>query len=325
VDRIIRGDCLDALPDIPAHSIDLIVTDPPYFRVKNLPWDRQWDSATGFLAWLDRVLAEFQRVLKPNGSAYVFASPRMAARVEVLMSEGLNVLNRIRWTKDAGWHRKTRPQDLRSYLSPWEEIIFAEPYGANGGYANADDRLRAGVYEPIRAHLEAERDAAGLTNRDVDAILGTNGMAGHYFGSSQWALPTPDAYEKLRASTTAFRREYEDLRREYEDLRREYEDLRRPFTVTPDVPYTDVWTFRTVTHYRGKHACEKPQALLRHIIQTSSRPGDLVLDAFAGSGSTLQAARDLGRQYIGIEMDPEWAAKAEQRVRAAQPLAFAAD
>ena len=110
------------------------------------------------------------------------------------------------------------------------------------------------------------------------------------------------------------RREYEDLRREYEDLRREYEDLRRPFSVTADVPYTDVWTFPTVQAYPGKHPAEKPQALLRHIIAASSKPGAVVLDAFAGSGSTGIAARDLGRDFIGIEKDNTWADYARERI-----------
>ena len=104
------------------------------------------------------------------------------------------------------------------------------------------------------------------------------------------------------------------LRREYEDLRREYEDLRRPFNVTADVPYTDVWTFPTVQYYPGKHPCEKPQQLLRHIIEASTNPGAVVLDAFMGTGSTGLACRDTGRRFVGIEQSAEYVKIARRRI-----------
>ena len=138
-------------------------------------------------------------------------------------------------------------------------------------------------------------------------------MAGHWFGVSQWALPTEENYLWLRDTFHSLnhggdylRREYEDLRREYEDLRREYEDLRRPFSVSADVPYTDVWDFPTVQYYEGKHPCEKPLAMLRHMVRASSREGAVVLDAFAGSGNTGKAAQQLGRDVILIERDKHW-------------------
>ena len=46
--------------------------------------------------------------------------------------------------------------------------------------------------------------------------------------------------------------------------------------------------------------------MLEHIISASTRPGALVLDCFAGSGSTLAAAKKLGRNFMGIEIDPHW-------------------
>ena len=95
---------------------------------------------------------------------------------------------------------------------------------------------------------------------------------------------------------------------------REYEDLRRPFAVTAEVPYTDVWSFPTASTYPGKHPCEKPAALLEHIISASTRPGAVVLDCFAGSGSTLAAAQKLGRVPIGIEIDPHWVTQARHRL-----------
>ena len=135
----------------------------------------------------------------------------------------------------------------------------------------------------------------------------------HYFSASQWCLPTREQYLAMQRlfnqqaeKNEYLRREYDYLRREYDYLRREYEDLRRPFTVSPTVPYTDVWDFQTVPTHALKHPCQKPLPLLRHIINVSSRPGDTVLDCCAGSCSTLEAAKQLKRKSIGIEQDIKW-------------------
>jgi len=143
------------------------------------------------------------------------------------------------------------------------------------------------------------------------------GMAGHWFGQVQLALPTEENYVWLRGLFAGdyLRREYEDLRREYEDLRREYEDLRRPFSVTPDVPYTDVWDFPTVGAYDGKHPCEKPLKMIEHIVKVSSKPGATVLDCFAGSGVVGTAARNFGRKAILCEIDSGWFKRIKNELR----------
>jgi site-specific DNA-methyltransferase (adenine-specific) len=375
--QVIQGDCLELMRDLPDSSVDLICTDPPYFKVKSAAdsafnwWDSQWDKPEGFLAWVDQLAEQWRRILKPNGSLYCFASPRMSARVEVQLGQRFNVLNNIRWVKDEGWHKKADKEIARQFCSPWESAILCEHPGADNiakgeaGYGAKCDELRGFVFEPLRAYLDGERARAGVTIRQVAEAFQSKtgsrtvtGMAGHWFSSVQWTLPTEENYlwlqallndkgrkpppsyedfhlsprrqfekdlradyedlradyEYLRADYEDLRADYEYLRREYEDLRREYEDLRRPFAVSAEVPYTDVWTFPPVGHYLGKHPCEKPAAMLEHIISASSRPGAVVLDCFSGSGSTLTAAKRLGRQYIGLEIDPHWCDVARGRV-----------
>ena len=65
------------------------------------------------------------------------------------------------------------------------------------------------------------------------------------------------------------------------------------------------------------HPTQKPEKLLAKLILASSDPGDLVLDPFAGSGSTAVAAKKLGRRYIGIEINPQYCAWAEKRLETA--------
>ena len=324
--RVEHGDCLDVMRGMPDNSVDAVVTDPPYFRVKGDAWDRQWDKPTQFLAWLDQIAEQWQRLLKPNGSLYCFASSKMAARVECLLANRFSILSHIVWQKGDdngnGMHTRQHKPDCRNWFPQTERLIFAEHYGADNiakgeaGYVAKCDELRGFVFEPLRAYLDGERERAGWSVRRIaeeyQKVTGSRtvtGMAGHWFGTVQWMLPTEQNYKWLRK---LFAGDY--LRRDYEDLRREYEDLRRPFSVTPDVPYTDVWTFPTVGHYKGKHPCEKPLAMMEHIIRTSTRPGAVVLDCFAGSGSTGLACHNLGRSFIGIEREAEYVALARARI-----------
>jgi adenine-specific DNA-methyltransferase len=328
------GDALDVLRSLPDKSVNLIATDPPYFRVKGEAWDNAWKDSAAFLAWLGTVADEWRRVLTDNGTVYCFASPQMAARVQVeVIAPRFTVLNEVVWIKSNGWHMKADTPTLRGFFPQTERIVVAEQVGADGsvlrasGYAAACQELHAGVFEPLRQYLVAELKASGASKIDINVACGFSaspgGMASRkYFSGSQWCLPTREHYATMRRLFNAdggdfLRREYDDLRREYDDLRREYDDLRRPFTVTADVPYTDVWTYPTVPPARKggrRHPCAKPLDMMRHIVNTSSRPGDTVLDCFLGSGSTAVAARDLGRQFIGCDMDPSWVEHTRQRL-----------
>lgn len=97
-----------------------------------------------------------------------------------------------------------------------------------------------------------------------------------------------------------------------EYLRREYEELRRPFTVSASDQWGDVWRFPIERN--RLHPAQKPLALMDQIVRVSSRLGDLVLDPFCGSGTTLRAAKDQGRRAIGIEKDERYCEVAAQRL-----------
>ena len=186
-------------------------------------------------------------------------------------------------------------------------MIFAEHYNSDNfargeaGYSAACDDARGLVFEPLRAYLAGERDRAGWTTRRVAEAYQqktgsrtVTGMAGHWFERVQWTLPTAENYAWLRELFNAG---------EGEHLRREYEHLRRPFSLTERDQWSDIWEFEPVANYPGKHPCEKPLSLLAHMLNASTKPGALVLDAFIGSGATGDACARLGRRFIGIERD----------------------
>jgi site-specific DNA-methyltransferase (adenine-specific) len=102
-------------------------------------------------------------------------------------------------------------------------------------------------------------------------------------------------------------------------------------------PDEDTWFFPRVNgtfkERKGWHGCQMPEQLLGRIIRVCSNEGELVLDPFAGSGTTLAVAKKLGRSYLGYELSPEYVARVKKRLDtielgdpldgAAQPLTSA--
>ena len=81
----------------------------------------------------------------------------------------------------------------------------------------------------------------------------------------------------------------------------------------------DVWTFSrvcgTFKERKGWHPCQMPVTVLGRIVLACSNPGDVVLDPFVGSGTTLVAAAMHDRRWVGTELSPDYARQAERRVR----------
>lgn len=322
-----QGDVLEVLATLPDASIDLIVEDPPYNGVKDDAWDNQWKKVEDYLTWLDAIAQQYQRILKPNGSLYRFASPQMAAQVEVAIAQRLRVINRITWRKPpfATKAEMFRKEDLRGFFPASEAIVFCEQYGSDNyadsdaGYSSECGKLRQKVFGRVFGeYFETEFTRAGVTRSQVALLFPSRN--GNKTGCvSNWMLglncPLPEQYQKIRDYLNSLPNGTGDyLRQEYEDLRQEYEDLRRPFRVSASVPYTDVWDYPTVGDYPGKHPCEKPPSMLRHIISASSRPDAVVLDCFSGSGNASLEARDLGRKAIAIERDPKYCDRIARRL-----------
>lgn len=90
--------------------------------------------------------------------------------------------------------------------------------------------------------------------------------------------------------------------------------------------YQDSSYLPSVSNLNGKdasfHGCPKPLSLMLELIERFTSPGDVVCDFFLGSGTTAIAARKLGRQYIGFEIDPATAERARERVQNTQPPLF---
>lgn len=191
--ELINADCLQYLATLPDNTIDLIVTDPPYFKVKPNGWDNQWNGDADYLRWLDMCLAQFWRVLKPAGSLYLFSGHRLASDIEIMMRERFNVMNHIIWAKPSGRWNGCNKESLRSYFPATERILFAEhyqgPYKPNSdGYAEKSNEVKQHVMAPLITYFRDARAELGVTPRQIADATEKKNMASHWFGASQWQL-----------------------------------------------------------------------------------------------------------------------------------------
>ena len=175
--RIIHADCLDALRAMESCSVDAIVTDPPAgIAFMGKAWDRDKGGRTEWVAWMAEVARECLRVIKPGGHALVWALPRTS-----------------HWTgwawEDAGW----TPRDKIVHL-------YGSGFPKSADVSKAIDRQRddsADIYR-VTAWIRAARDAAGVTNAQIDEAFGFAGMASHWTSAkSQPAVPTLDQVPML--------------------------------------------------------------------------------------------------------------------------------
>ena len=291
--NIQKIDALELLQSLGDKTVDLILTDPPYYKLLNIDWDKQWKTKDDYLNWLENIIKECQRVLKDNGSFYMFCSHEMSWNVEGLIRKYFNVLNHIRWADKESFAKRACKEQLRRYTNNSEEIIFAEQF-----VANSDDNV---VFEPIRKYLNEKRKQAKITHKSINKILNTSlkggGLSPHYYGKAQWILPTEEHYNILR--------KHMDLK-PYDEIKKEYESLRRTFNLSSDKPYNNTWNFKQTPARKGRHPCEKPMDLISHIIDVSSNENDLIVDMFCGSCVVPKCCEAMNRRCIAGDIDDKY-------------------
>lgn len=249
--------------ELPNESVQLIITSPPYFNIKDYSKDGRQKDARGdkqagqigdipqytkYIAELLKVWKECERVLKPNGKL-VINTPLMP-----ILKKNLNThYNRHIFNIDSDIHysitNKTGLFLLDTYLwnrtNPSKKLMFGSyPYPRNFYAQNTTEFISVYVKDgkPERPSKE-NREASRLTKKEWVE-----------FTKQIWNIPVPSKKDM------AF----------------------------------------------GEHAAIMPEGIAERSVRLFSCVGDLVLDPFAGSGTTLRVAKRLKRNYVGYEISPTY-------------------
>ena len=342
---VYKGDCRAVLREIAPASVALLLTDPPYgisvksgqFADAATDWDKGDQTEL-----IDAMLAEARPKMKPNGAFYVFGHPGqfMNARNQYTRA-GFMPLQELVWVKSADGRlpnqsrvNKQHAEALRTYFPETERVLFGEVMAT--GRTEEKDAKRAwhlreekehdAKMKPLVEYFKRELAKTTLTVADVCRLMkertGKGSISSHYFTGHQFYLPTEEMYGHIRAILNAHLKPGVGacLKCEWQELRDQWEALCRPHFAQPRTK-SDVLRYDVVPiAARCGHPCEKPVDLLSDLIATSTRPGDLVLDCFAGSGATGIAAKRTGRRCVLIEQEESYCRIIRRRLENDSPL-----
>lgn len=280
-------DCLDFLKTLEDNSVDLIINDPPYFEIVKNSWDNQWSSEDEYLEWCKEWTAECVRVLKPNRMMCVWGTTKtdtfLRYKLDVLNSEKeLEYRNWVIWSYDWGGRPRNnfarKHEDLLIY-SKGKKWLF-----------NAEDILEE---RAVKTNMALQRKINLLKKK----------LQGDAFSEKDERSWRTYSFDKLEQS------EYKPKLEELKNKNARFEKGKIP---------TDVWqknNHTTSKEYVKWHPTQKPLALLERLIKAYTNEGDVVVDIFSGSGSTMIAAKNCNRVFKGCELDKEYCEKSLERLK----------
>lgn len=281
---------------IDEESVDLIIADPPYFKVIGEQWDYLWRTEDEYLEWSKLWIVEASRVLRKGGSFYLFGYFRMLSRLLPILEEnGFELRQQIIINKGMQAVSGRATKNYRMFPNVTESILFlckdSKPFA--------------------KRFLKQRQKDLGYTAKEINEMLGVKsnggGMWSIYTGENVCKqLPTEELWNKLQ-SILQFDIPYNKISQTY----------------NAQMGLTDVWD--DVNFYGEKdriHPTQKPQKLLARLLLASSNENDIVLDPFMGGGSTALACINNNRQYIGFEIDEEYFTKSLERLDCRQISLF---
>jgi adenine-specific DNA-methyltransferase len=286
--RLIHGDVIAELKRLPERSADLIILDPPYWKVVNEHWDYQWRTESDYAKWCFEWFSELSRVVKLSGSLYLFGYLR----------------NLVYLYKDI--------LDLNFIFR--QQLIVHKGIKAVGGRATKGYKMFPNVTESIlffihdskpfiKALLKERQEALGLTALEINQRLGVKTN-----GGGVWSLYTGD---NILAQVPT--KEMWDRLQEVLEFSLPHEEVAQVFNI--EMGLTDVWDDIDFYAEKRDHPTQKPVKLIERLVRASTNEGMVVLDPFAGSGTTAVACMRLNRKFVCIEVEEKYVEAARDRLR----------
>ncbi len=303
-------------------SVKLIIADPPYFEVKG-DFDFVWKSFEDYLIDVEKWAIECKRLLADNGTLFWYGHAKKIAYAQIIFDKYFNLENNIA----IEFNRQTKKgvENFRCFAPVSERLLMYSNESESTNLENALYAESVKVFTPIIEYMKEQKrmikeyfqmKTDNEFNEYINKLTNTKSVVSrHYFTYSQWVFPTAEIYAKLQTiNNEVFKKEYEVFKKEYEVFKKEYEELRRPFNNFKKL--FDIMSFDQEAHITRNydHDTCKPETLTRTLILTCSRPNDLVLVPFAGSGTEVAMAIKEGRQAIGFDVEEKYCQMSNDRI-----------
>lgn len=299
--QLLQGDCLIESDKIKDGSVDLILTDLPYGTVKDFGSESVKHGMKGKTEWdsvidTESVFNIANRILRKNGKMILFAQQPFTTELIQKQISNLPFNYSMIWLKD---HFANALTAKKAPLNYYEDVlIFSKTYDFEG-------------IHPLRPYFKEILKFIGLNKKSIIDQVGQSADHCLRVESSQFSLCTKKTYDKL---ISVFKIDQMIGFRSFEDISAETDNLNSVFNLHEGNKYkSNVLQYKK--DYNGFHPTQKPVLLLEDIIKTFSNEGDLIVDLTMGSGSTGVASVNTNRDFIGIELDPEYFEIATNRIK----------
>lgn len=308
-------------------SVQLIIADPPYYKVKG-DFDFVWKTFDDYLQDVERWAIECKRVLADNGTLYWYGDAKNIAYAQIIFDKHFNLLNSLVWENTNDHKQQIRfNTDLRTFAPLTERLLmYQTKYDNFGAEAAFEEFMKPN--NPFAIYLKAEFARAKVNNKEIAKLFPsrTGGLTGCV---SNWLngdnVITEEQWNKVKdfLGSDYLQKPYSELTAELEKVKRDFESKRRPFN--NERFYGDVIRIPNYETGNHEHDTPKPEKLTREIILISSRPNDLILVPFAGSGTECAMAIKENRNFIGFEINEKHVNYGNKRTDniKAQPSLFA--
>jgi DNA modification methylase len=322
LNKVYHLDNREGMAQLPDKCANLIISDPPYFEVKGA-FDFVFKSFDEYLRFMEDQAQHYKRILADNGTLFVYGDRKNIAYVQVIFDKYFNLINNLVWNK--GSFMGLEDSDgLRSFAPCTERILMYGSKAQDLTGLQTIEKEYVAPRNPFAIELKRARIEKGVSINQVAEYGKFYGNVNHGGAVTNWErgynVPLKEQWEVLCANLPIKRKEYEELRKEYEELRRPFDNA---FNLQEVLNFSNE---QTTTGAKYDHATVKPEKLTRALVLTCSRPNDLVIVPFAGSGTECAMSLKEGRKFIGFETEEKHVKTAAERCRqiAAQPSLFAA-
>jgi len=305
------GDNLEQLKKLPDGCVDLIYIDPPFNSNRNYEvfwgetkekraFEDRHASTHAYIEFMRPRCIELHRVLKKTGSFYYHCDWHASHYVKIMLDQ---IFGENQFINEIIWKRQSAHNDAKQgarHLGRVHDTIFF--------YAKSDEYAFTHLYktydqeyiEKFYKHVE-EGTGRRYSLGDITAPGGAAPSKGnpHYefLGVERYWRFSKEEMERLY-------KEGQIVQATKGSVPRQKRYLDEGKGVPIGTVWDDIGPIQSASDESLGYPTQKPLKLLERILEMSSKPNDIVLDAFCGCGTALVAAENLSRQWIGIDVSP---------------------
>jgi len=370
VNTIIQGDALDVLRKMPSQSVDMVITSPPYWNLRDYKAEGQLgleNNPDEYIENLCIIFDEVYRVLKSKGSCWINIDDRyidkninnakarslygIPDRLKIkLIDRGWICRNEIIWYKPNAMPSSAKNrfnQDYEKiyffvkhhnyYFETQYEDAITKPLSksktrkidlSNSKYESIEQEksVRQGMSRDRGNNLVLKRPKLPTQEEFVNFIRArtsvneickntniTRTTIEHWFRRDQsgFSYPTIEDWNSIKSLLDDGSDEFKEMDYRLTYVEYETDDINK--NLHKGRIKRCVWNISTKP-FKGAHFAVFPEELIEIPIRAGCPKDGIVLDPFMGSGTTGVVAKKLGRNYIGIELNPEYIEIANQRI-----------